>query len=228
MMSIDQSSAESTDSAAQPAEEAAQAPAQAASKVASSVGESTKQVAGEAAAQASAVVGQAKDQLRTLIGQTKGEFDNQMASKGEQVASGLRNLVGQLDALASGRTDEAGPLTGYVQEARSKVESFARRLDDGGPQGVLDDLATFARRRPGVFLGGAALLGFIVGRAVRAGAAASRDGLVHAGSSPTDRSPDVAPPMVGELPPPTAGGLVGSTAGAAPVVAGDTTGAGVA
>jgi hypothetical protein len=202
-MSIDEYSQGSTVSASGAVKDKAAAAGEEASKVASSVGEGTKQVAGEAAAQASAVVGQAKEQLHSLVGQTKGELDAQLSSKGEQVAGGLRNLVGQLDALANGRTAEAGPLAGYVQEARGKVDSFARRLEEGGPQGVIGDLGAFARRRPGVFLAGAAVVGFVVGRAVRAGAAASKEGMVHTSSSPSYSSSAVGLGMSGELPPPS-------------------------
>ena len=170
--------------------------------------EATKQVTGEAAAQASVVVGQAKEQLQSLIGETKDELDAQLSSKGEQIAGGLRNLVGQLDALANGRAAEAGPLTGYVQEARGKVDNVARRLDEGGPQAVIGDLAAFARRRPGVFLTGAAVLGFVVGRVVRAGAAASKEGMVRTGSSSSGRSLAVGPGTGGELPPPIGDELV--------------------
>jgi hypothetical protein len=201
-MSIQEQSPDSSAPTAEQGGELAQVAAQQASKVASSVGESTKQVAGEAAAQASAVVGQAKEQIQSLVGQTKGELDAQLSSKGEQMAGGLRNLAGQLDALAQGRPTEAGPLTGYVQEARSKVDGFVRRLDEAGPQGLMSDLASFARRRPGAFLAGAAVLGFVVGRAVRAGTAASKEGLVGDGSSA--RPPiAVGSGMGGELPPPS-------------------------
>jgi hypothetical protein len=49
-------------------------------------------------------------------------------------------------------------------------------MEQGGPQGVLDDVSRFARRRPGMFLAGAAGIGFVVGRLVRAGVASQEDG----------------------------------------------------
>lgn len=214
-MSIDEFSPESTGSTAGQARDAARTAAQETSKVASSVGESSKQVAGEAATQASAVLGEARVQLQSLVGQAKDELGTQLSSRGEQVAGGLRRLVGQIDALADGRPGEAGALTGYLREARGKVETVARRLDEGGPQGVIGDLSDFARRRPGTFLAAAGLVGFVVGRAVRAGAAASKEGLVESGST-SARSVTAAP--AGELPPPAREELVWSAAQAEPTV----------
>jgi hypothetical protein len=243
-MSIDEYSQGSTDSGGGKAEQAkdvARTAAQEASGVVSGVGEGTRQVAGEVAGQASVVVGEARAQLQSLVGQTKDELGAQLSSRGEQAAGGLRSLSGQLQALADGRPGDAGPLAGYVGEARGRVEAFARRLDEGGPQGVLDDVTAFARRRPGVFLAGAALAGLVVGRAVRAGAAANKEGLVHTGtSSPSSvssfsspstsssfSSPSPSSPSVGgTLPPPTGDDLAFPVAGEgvgwseSPVVAG--------
>ena len=52
---------------------------------------------------------------------------------------------------------------------------LASRMEQGGAQGVVDDVTRFARRRPGAFLAGAAGVGFVVGRLVRAGAASQRE-----------------------------------------------------
>jgi hypothetical protein len=203
---------EPSGSNAEQAKEVAGAAAQEASRVVSGVGDGTRQVAGEAASQASAVVGEATAQLRSLVGQTKDELGAQLSSRGAQAAGGLRSLSGQLQALADGRPGDAGPLAGYVGEARHRVEGFARRLDEGGPQGVVDDVTGFARRRPGVFLAGAAVVGFVVGRAVRAGAAASKEGLVDTGTS-TPSTPYTSSPVGGALPPPTGGEVVWPVAG---------------
>ena len=64
----------------------------------------------------------------------------------------------------------------YADQAREKLSTFAERLDQDGPQALMTDLAAFARRRPGIFLLGAAGAGFVVGRIVRGTAAANGDG----------------------------------------------------
>ncbi len=142
----------------------------AAGDVASTAGDEAKRVAGEAANQARSVIEEAKGQVSGLAGQARDELRAQAADRGQQAAQGLRTLSDQLGALSEGRPQEAGPLTDYLGEARSKVSSYASRLDDRGFEGVLHDVGDFARRRPGVFLAAALGAGFLAGRLVRSGA----------------------------------------------------------
>jgi hypothetical protein len=143
--------------------------------VASEAGGSAKDVAGQATEQLSNVAEQAKTQLTGLVDQTKAEMQQQAQARGEQAAGALRSLSDQLQALASGRPQEAGQLTSYLDEARQRVVGVASTLEQRGPQGVLDDVARYARRKPGMFLLMAGVAGFSVGRLVRAGAAASHE-----------------------------------------------------
>jgi len=135
----------------------------------------TKDVASEAAGQAKVVVGQAKDHVQELIGQARGEVASQVETRSKQAAVGLRSLSGQLGALRDGRPQEAGSLTSYLSEAEQRVGGWARRLEDGGAQGAMDDLTRFARRRPGLFLAGALSVGFVVGRVARSGVAVAKE-----------------------------------------------------
>ena len=137
--------------------------------------ESAKQVAGEAATQASAVVDETKQQMHQLVDQTKTELQTQLDTKARDAARGLKTLTGQMSALANGRPQEAGQLTGYVTDVQRRVQRFADKLDREGPQVVATDLARFARRRPATFLMAAGTAGFLIGRLVRASAAASRE-----------------------------------------------------
>jgi hypothetical protein len=121
------------------------------------------------------VAQQAKSQLTDLVDQTRDEVRQQAQARGEQAARGLRTLSDQIMALSDGRPGEAGPLTSYLNEARHRVVGFAETLERRGPQGLLDDVSRFARRKPGTFLLVAGAAGFAVGRLVRAGAAASHD-----------------------------------------------------
>jgi len=149
-------------------------PAEVAKTAASEAASGAKDVAGEAAAQAKQVAFQAKEHVTQLVHQTREELVSQAGSKSEQAAGSLRTLSGQISALAEGRPGEAGPLAGYLSEAQTKVNSFARRLEQGGPQGLMDDVTSFARRRPGAFLLGAIGAGFVAGRLVRSGAMSSQ------------------------------------------------------
>jgi polyhydroxyalkanoate synthesis regulator phasin len=143
-----------------------------AANVAETATESIREVADEVTAQAQAVAGQAKQQLDDFVGQARDEVRQQAQQRNEQVAGQLRTWSEQLTALAQGRPESAGPLVGYLEEVQDQVRRLATRLEQRGPQGVIDDVSNFARRRPGVFLAGAAGLGFVFGRVVRAAAAA--------------------------------------------------------
>ena len=54
-----------------------------------------------------------------------------------------------------------------VRTAAEQLGRIADRAQELGPKGVADEVAHFARRRPLVFLAGAAATGFVVGRIAR-------------------------------------------------------------
>jgi len=124
-------------------------------------------VVAQAGEQAKSVAWEAKDHARELVGRTRRDLMQQAEERSGQAAQGLRSLAGQFGALAEGRPHEAGPLTGYLRDAGDRIDRIASRMDQG-PQAVLDDVKSFARRRPLVFLGMCGALGFAAGRLVRA------------------------------------------------------------
>ena len=169
--------------------------------VASTATSSAKDVAGEAATQAKVVAGEAKRQVGNVVDQTRQQLALQADERARQAAGGLRTLSDQVTALSEGRPGDAGPLVGYLGDVQSRVTTLAERLEQAGPQGVLDDSTGFARRRPIVFLAAAAGAGFLVGRLARAGRAVQQD--ADAAPEPTAAFPSgssYAP--AGELPPP--------------------------
>jgi ElaB/YqjD/DUF883 family membrane-anchored ribosome-binding protein len=166
----------------------------AATDVASTATSGVQDVAAEAATQAKVVAGEAKRQFGNVVDQTRHELSQQADERTRQVAGGLRTLSDQVSALADGRPDDAGPLAGYLDDARARVTTIADRLEQGGPQGLLDDVTDFARRRPIVFLAAAGAAGFVVGRLARAGRAVRQD----ASSAPTPATtPNSASSMPG-------------------------------
>jgi vacuolar-type H+-ATPase subunit H len=146
-----------------------------ASNVASTAAEGARDVASETSAQAKAVASDAKQQLDRLISQSRDEVRQQAEQRSTQAAGQLRTLSEQFSALVEGRPQEAGPLVGYASDVQRQLRSWASRVEQGGPQGVIDDVTQFARRRPGVFLAGAVGMGFVVGRLVRATASNQGD-----------------------------------------------------
>ncbi len=160
----------------------------------SGAADAAREVGAQASDQVKAVAGEARDQFGQLLGKTQDELRGRAQEQSERAASALRTLAGEISALGEGRPGDAGPLAGYLGEAQAKVEQFAERLSARGPQGVLDDVAGFARRKPAMFLLLAAGAGFAVGRITRSGVAAhketsSPDSAALPPASPTPVSP---------------------------------------
>src|SRR5215212_2235624 len=145
-------------------------------EVASTATEGGRQVASEASRQAGQLTQEALESARGLVSEATGSLREQAGQQTERAASGLRSLSEQVRALAEGRTDEAGAAGDYARQAGEKLQQVAERLESGGIEGAVSDLQSFARRRPGVFLLGAAAAGFAVGRLVRGAQAAGSDG----------------------------------------------------
>lgn len=136
---------------------------------ASAAKESAGNVAAEAKQQAGQFSREAMDSARGVLDQALGQARQQTDDQASRAAGGLRTASQQLQALRDGRVDEAGRLGDLAAEAGDRMQQFASRLDDGGWQGMVGDVTRFARRRPGMFLAAAAGVGFVAGRAVRAG-----------------------------------------------------------
>jgi hypothetical protein len=168
-------------------------------------------LAGQTAQQARLTADEARTQARRLAGQTKNELLGQVDGRASQAAVGLQSMAGQLRAIADGRPGEAGPLVDYAQQAADRVGTIAERLRSGGAQGVVDDVTSLARRRPGLFLAGAIGAGFIAGRLVRSGKAAMDEQSATSDNELVTRTPytgfdaPVAPTAFDVPPMPTTG-----------------------
>ena len=161
------------------------------------------EVASTAAGEARAFVDDARSQAQELMSTTRSELSAQAEQRTQHAAQGLRTLSDQLQALAEGRPDEAGPVGSWTREAQLRLQQWSGRLERGGVEGLLRDLSTLARRRPGVFLVGCVAAGVVVGRVVKDVAGADRPAPSSAPSN-GDESAPVAPsrPTTGVLPPP--------------------------
>jgi hypothetical protein len=160
-------------------------------EVAGTATEGARQVASEATRQATQLTSEALSSARTLVGEATGSLREQAGQQTERAASGLRTLSDQARALAEGRPDDAGPAGDYVRQAGEKLQEVAERLESGGIEGALSDLQGFARRRPGVFLLGAAAAGFAVARLVRGAQAAGSESGSNGSAAPIGNGADL-------------------------------------
>jgi hypothetical protein len=176
-------------------------------QVAGTAADQGKQVAATAAAGAKDVVGEAKreaadvartatDEARRMFGEVSGELRTQAGGQTDKLAEGLKALGGQLSSAASGQPLEEGMVRDLAQQAGTKVNDIAERLSSGGVEGVVDDVTLFARRRPGLFLAGAATAGFLAGRLLR-GAQAD----AQSSSRPAPSPYRTTPAPVADVPP---------------------------
>lgn len=158
-----------------------------------------KDVLGTAKAEASTVVGEAKSQAKDLYAQTQRELKEQASTQQQRIASGLRSVGDELGSMAS-NSSGTGVASDLVQQVSTRLSSAATWLGDRDPGSVLDEVKRFARRRPGTFILGAAVIGIAVGRLTRALAANAADDKAADGNSanagPRALTPAPAPELV--------------------------------
>jgi len=147
---------------------------------ASNVGQTAKeagsQVASTAADQAKEVADVTKRQAQDLLNQGRTQVREQAIGQQQKAAQGLSSLAEELRGLANGTSTGApGPARDLLQQGAGMVESFASKLQNREPAELLDEIRSFARRKPGMFLLGAAAAGIVAGRLTRGMQAAHSD-----------------------------------------------------
>jgi len=148
---------------AEEAQQTADAAKEQSREVVQHAGDQARQVTDVARQQAGEVARQATDRGRAVLRDAGQELQTHADSQAERASDALRDVSRQLRMMADGTT-EGGGVVDLARHAAQRTEKLARRLDEGGSRGLLDDVLSFARRRPGVFLLGASAGGFVVGR----------------------------------------------------------------
>lgn len=140
-------------------------------------------VAQSAKEQVGEVTREAGRQARDLVDQLLSEVSDQAATQQRRAADGLRSVADELSVMA-GRAEQDGPITDLTRQAADKLQDVARWLENRNPGDVLDEVRTFARRRPGAYLALAAGAGVLAGRLTR-GLTSQQDspGPDHSGSA---------------------------------------------
>jgi len=123
------------------------------------------QVASTAADQAKHVATETQRQAKDLLDQGRTQVKSQVVSQQQKAGQSLSSLAQELRSLADGTSEGApGPARDLLQQASSSVENFAAMLQNREPAELLDEVRRFARRKPGLFLLGAAAAGVVAGR----------------------------------------------------------------
>jgi hypothetical protein len=133
-----------------------------ASQVAGAAGSAAADVAGTAKAEAANVIGEGLDQARDLVSTVRDQVGEQVSNQSDRLTESLRTLSTQLS-----EGDTSGVVGQVLQEAGTRLSKLADYAERTGPQGIVTELRSYARRNPGTFLLGAALTGLVTGRVVK-------------------------------------------------------------
>ena len=132
--------------------EVAQHAKDAAGQVGSTVRDEAAHVTRETAAQARHVV---RDVRERVVAEAE--------EQATRVSKQLGRIADELGDMA-GNAPSSSMSAGAIRSAADTSRQAARFLDERGAQGLLDSARDYARRKPGTFLLGAAVAGFLVGR----------------------------------------------------------------
>jgi hypothetical protein len=175
-----------------------------ASDLANSSVQAGKHVGDVAREQASGVAAEAGRQGRNLLEQAQSQLHEQAAEGQQRIAKKLLSLSDELRSMAE--NSNQGVAVDVTQQAASRVRDAGHWLEQREPGQVANEVQSFARRRPAVFLLLAAGTGLVAGRLTRglkdATAGASTETAIPAtapglGTQPT-RTADVASYPYGE------------------------------
>ncbi|NKX51402.1 hypothetical protein HER39_12650, partial [Arthrobacter deserti] len=132
-------------------------------------------VAQTAKEEAGHVAQEAKYQVKNLASQVGDNVRGQASSQQQRAATGLRSFSEGLSSMANGQP-QSGPAMDLVNQAAERVNGIASWLENREPADVLDEVRSFARRRPGAVLAIAAGAGLLAGRLARGMAAGAGGG----------------------------------------------------
>ena len=130
-------------------------------------------VAGTAKQQAGQVAGEAVNQLKSLTDDARNQATQQVTNASEQLSTKVRSLAGEMRDLGQGKGDANSTVAGLVQQLADRGEHQADQISSRGPGGLVQDLRSFAARKPGTFLLGALAAGVVTGRLVKGATADS-------------------------------------------------------
>jgi len=136
-----------------------------------------QQVVGVAKDEASRVTAEATGQVKDLLNQGRTQLSEQVSSQQQKLSSLVHSFADELGTMAA-KSDKSGPITDLAQQGSRRIGALAHTLETSDASDLLDQVRTFARRRPAAFLLGSALAGVVVGRLSRSLASEAHDAKV--------------------------------------------------
>lgn len=165
-------------------------------------------IASSAKDQARSLTDEARTEAEYLTGDVRDRLQEEARSQTRRASENLRQWSQDLDSMAD-RYESQSPVPGVVHQVAQSGIGAADYLDDKGVDGLVEEVKGFARRRPLAFLTGAAIVGFAIGRVIKAapeepGNAGAGDGQAEAsdtGASSRTTMPQQSRPAAGETVP---------------------------
>jgi hypothetical protein len=124
-----------------------------------------RHVAGVARDEAQRVASEAKSQLSSLVSGATSQVEDQSRTQRDRIVETLRTFGDDLDKMAT--QNDGGMAANLAREGASRARTLSSQLDGREPRELLDDVRSFARRKPGTFLLGALAAGVVAGRLTR-------------------------------------------------------------
>jgi hypothetical protein len=131
-------------------------------------------VAGTAAEQAGNVAQEVRAQARDLLGEARGQVQDQARTGQQKAVEGVRALSRELREMTNAG-QQSGLVSEVARQAADRADTLAVWLGEREPDQLVEEVRSFARRRPGAFLLGMAVAGIAVGRLTRGAVDSARD-----------------------------------------------------
>jgi len=138
----------------------------------------TQQLAQQARQQASELANRGTEQAKSQLDNQKHDASQRMVP----VQSALRETAQQL------RKQGQGSVGQYADRTADQVERFSTYLRETDVDEIMDEVRSFARRRPALFLGGAAAVGFFATRFLKSSSEEGTSAGDGYGATPTATS----------------------------------------
>lgn len=125
------------------------------------------------------MVEQARDTAGEMVDQLKEQATTRLVGQIERVAGELRGASTAIRNVGKDlREHDQGMLGGYADTIASQVNRAASYLEGKDLDGVIEDTERLARTRPGLFIGGAFLLGLAAARFLKSSSTPSQTSAV--------------------------------------------------
>jgi hypothetical protein len=124
-----------------------------------------QEVASTAKQEAGALAQEVRAQAGTVVGNARDQLEEQADAQTRKIGEGIQAARRQLDSMTENA--EPGLVTSLAQQLSGSLGSISDTIDEGGFGALADDVRSFARRQPGLFLIGAGAAGFLAARLLR-------------------------------------------------------------